>query len=106
MNKTEIKELWKKHELSCRNSYSPEYIKGLCKDFGVEWNEDLVFTKLRYRELANENTPRVDALDFLELIAKTHKLEQDPKHLATANRMHGEGSRRQSLEESWLGRDD
>ena len=101
MTKKQIATIWYDNQLSCRNSYKPEYIEKMCKLFKVKWDKKLIYTKLGYRELANE-VPRVDAEEFLQLIVKTHDLEPDKDLMALSNRMFGEGSRRDALERAYL----
>lgn len=102
MDKEEIKNLWIKHKLSTRNSYSVELIKKLCPEFKIEFQDKWIYTELRYRELS-DGTPRVDGEDFLIAICKKHKIKPNPKKMKTANMMLGEGSRRGLIQEAYLG---
>lgn len=101
MEKEKLKKLWNKHGLSCRNSYSPSFIKKICKDFDMEFKEEWIYTRDRYREMS-DGSPRIDAEDFMIAIAKHHNIIPKQERLETANKMFGEGSRRQCIEEAYL----
>lgn len=102
---SDIKKTWKDMNLSCRNSYKPEYIKEFYTKLGLEFPEKLIYTKERLREMA-ANVPRVDAEDVLVDVCKKIGIKPDPKQMETANKMFGEGSRRQCVEEAYLGREE
>ena len=102
MDQKEIKKLWKKHGLETRKSYYPKYIKGLCKEFEVEFDKNVIYRKSRYREIS-PNVLRVDGEDFLMQICKKHNIIPNKDKLDLANRMYGEGSRRRLVQEAYLG---
>ena len=102
MEKQELKQIWKSMKLSCRNSYKPEYIKAFYKRVGLEMPEHLIYTEKRYRELA-DNVPRVDGEDVLINVCVWLHIEPEQKFIELSNKMFGEGSRRQCIEEAYLG---
>ena len=105
MNRQQIKKLWRKNGLSCRESYSPDSIRKLSKTFGVEFKEDWIYTENKQREIS-DGSPRVDGLVFLEAICKKHKVGQIKKWRDLANQMLGVGSYRRCIEDSFIGRSD
>ena len=102
MKQTEIKAVWKKHDLTTRYSYNVDFIKKICKDFDIEFKDEWIYTRDRYRELS-DGKPRIDGEDFLLAIAKKHNLKPNKERLETASKMMGEGFRRQCIEEAYLG---
>jgi hypothetical protein len=65
--------------------------------------EHLIYTKKRYRELSLDE-PRVDAEELLIWLCNNLGIEPDKKTLEIANKMFGEGSRRELVEEAYLGK--
>jgi hypothetical protein len=104
MNRQELNSLWVKHDLTARYSYKPEFIQKIAGEFGITKDEvdSLIYTQTRYRELHND-TPRVDAEDFLIMIAKKHNITPNEKDIELANKMMGEGSRRECIENAYIG---
>lgn len=101
MNKTELKKIWNEMKLSCLNSYSVQHIKVFYEKVGLEFPEKLIYTKKRYREMA-QDIPRVDAQDVLIDVCDKLEINPDEGRLNLANKMFGEGSRRQYIEEAYL----
>ena len=106
LTRSELKVLWEKYKLTTRMSYDPKFIKEISWDFMVSVKDvdDLIYNKPRYREIS-DNKPRVDGLDFLRLVAQTHDIEPIHNKIELSHRMFGEGSRRQCIEEAYLGED-
>ena len=102
MDRKEIKKLWDKHELTTRYSYRVDFIKRICKDFGIEFDKSLIYTRDRYRE-QSDGKPRIDGEDLLIQICKKHNIEPNTKWIDTASKMYGEGSRRGCIEKAYLG---
>lgn len=100
----EVKKTMKAKEILikyCRSSIDPTQAKKICKAFDVDFNKKLIYTKLRYRELADESKPRVQILDLTEDIAKSLNIEADKQMLELAKRMHGVGSYCDAATNAW-----
>lgn len=108
MNKTTRTELylfWKDHGLTTRSSFKPDYIMSLCEELKIPLCTELIYTQTRYRELA-PIVPRIDGLEFLEYICKHKKIKPIKRWLIQADKMLGEGSRREMLQRAYIGHDD
>jgi len=86
-----------------RNSIAPEFAKELVEAFGLEWDEKLAYTKLRYREsVAEPELPRVAVYELAEFICEKLGLELDKEKLKEASTYFGEGRRVQAVTEASL----
>lgn len=87
-----------------RVSVEPDFARKICKNFELDFDESLIYTKLRYRE-QSDGRPRVDGEDLLIYICKGIGLNPDKEKLEFSNKFSGEGSRRDAVEEAYLGRE-
>lgn len=88
MDKSEGKKLLLHY---ARNSIAPSKAKEVCDAFGVVFNEKLVYTKLRYREMVTDETPRVAVYQLAEYICEQLGIEPDQELLKRANSVMGIG---------------
>ena len=102
MNKNDVAIVWDEMGLSCRNSFDPVYARKFCERLGLVMPDTLVYTKERYRE-QSDGRPRVDGEDLLEFVCKSLHIMPDPKALGFSYKFFGEGSRRDAVEEAYLG---
>lgn len=111
--KKQLRKIWDKYGLSCRASYNPEYIKKFLVE-AIKLDKDQPCPShlvkggdgsFGYRELA-EDVPRVDAETLLVWLCKELNIKADSETLIVSNQMHGEGSRRQLVEEAYLGKEE
>ena len=103
MNREELKLLWNKKGLDCRMSITPAYAVEVCDDCSIPFDKSLIYTKDRYRE-QSDGRPRVDCEDLLIFLCEKLNILPDKEHLEFSNKMFGEGSRRDIVEEAYLGR--
>lgn len=101
MERAELKKVWDLHGLSCRDAIDTEYAKKFCEKVNITFKDSLIYTKPRYRE-QSDGKPRVDCEDLLIYVCKQLKIEPNQNALKGANMFHGEGSRRQAIEEAYL----
>lgn len=87
-----------------RVSVDPDYARKLCKEFEVDFDESMIYTKDRYRELSDGH-PRVDGEDLLIYICKGIGLNPNKEQLEYSNNFSGEGFRRDAVERAYLGRE-
>lgn len=101
ITKNDLKKIWEKHELDLRYSYNPDFIKKICEELKTEFKKEWIYTENKYREISNKE-PRIDLKDVLLFICKENNIKPDVEFMDLYNKLHGEGSRRNALQDAYL----
>jgi len=99
--KKEIFTAWRSMGFSCRNSIDPSLARTFLEKIGLELPEKMIYTENRYRETSN-GKPRIDCEDLLIFACSQNGIQADKRIMAASDKMFGEGSRRDLVEEAYF----